>query len=98
MAYIVAIEPSPFRRHHSYVLGPFRFWLRAWIAAKLAMWKHPFGMAMIMPDDSLVTRGSEILWPDLDAIEQDAGLLPREDQAWPDLPSTPQTKSSTSSP
>ena len=68
MHYIVAIEPSPFRRHDSYVLGPYPRWM-ALMAARGAVSRHPFGAASVVPESAIVTRGDSILWPSLEPLE-----------------------------
>jgi hypothetical protein len=59
---IVCVEPSPFRRGESYVLGPFNIY-RAWRVANREVAVHPFAEALVVrADNQLVAQGSRILW------------------------------------
>lgn len=59
--WIIVVEPSPFRRDETYVIGPYRR-RKALRVARAEMVKHPFGHAHVLPADAAVEQGEKQLW------------------------------------
>lgn len=60
--HIVVVEPSPFRRAETYVLGPFPFG-KAKRVARRECNKHPFSEVFVTPKTSTINLGNTVLWP-----------------------------------
>ena len=61
MKRILVVEPSPFRRDETYVLGPYGR-MRAWWTARMEVRKHPFAEVRVVSASSTVLIGDRILW------------------------------------
>ena len=64
-AQIVVVEPSPFRRNETYVLGPYSM-TRALFAALWATSRHPYSAVWVTSARSHVLLGDKLLWPRAD--------------------------------
>lgn len=62
--WIIVIEPSIFRAHDTYVLGPFGK-VKAWIVAHVEIWRNPHAAAKVIKtnNNTRVLLGNEVLWP-----------------------------------
>jgi hypothetical protein len=58
---IIVVEPSPFRRDETYVIGPFGR-IRAWFKAHWINGCNPWGMVWVVPDDTRIELGNRVLW------------------------------------
>jgi len=59
--WILIVEPSPFRRAETSILGPYRK-RKAFRVARGYCRRHPYGEARVMPADVTVMRGEKQLW------------------------------------
>lgn len=58
---ILVVEPSPFRRNETYVIGPFgrvKAYFKAWMIVN----RNPFSEVRVMPAECKVLSGDRILY------------------------------------
>jgi hypothetical protein len=58
---ILVVEPSPFRRAETRVMGPYgRVW--AWLMAHWVVRRHPYGEVQVVDARCRGELGSDVLW------------------------------------
>jgi hypothetical protein len=61
MLHIVVLEPSPFRRDETFVMGPYPWW-KAVLVAWWETQKNPFSQAMVVNAAASIFHGEKVLW------------------------------------